>query len=236
VGGHALRALACDGTPIRAENFGRELEPAPRDSTEDFHSPGIFAVSWTPGRQALALHGIAARLRLECGGLPPLSRGHRARASEGSAKNPPRGKFVRGVSYVAAKAATHKASEYVAASLRGLRQEAATHKAIREKEGAASSVLTESWYSNTRLRWPTEKNQKSRPLRKGLWVNSYGIHETSPALPFAKRLWVNSFGIHEKAGRGPVHSGWVCCGGHSMLCPYGISVRQCAPEIIPRGN
>jgi hypothetical protein len=47
--------------------------------------------------------------------------GHRARANEGSAIKPPKGKFVRGVSYVAAKAATHKASEYVAASLRGLR-------------------------------------------------------------------------------------------------------------------
>src|SRR5277367_4338772 len=30
--------------------------------------------------------------------------------TEGSAKNPPKGKFVRGVFYVAAKAATHKAN------------------------------------------------------------------------------------------------------------------------------
>jgi hypothetical protein len=44
----------------------------------------------------------------------------------------------------------------------GSGQEAATRRAIREKEGAASSAPTESWYSNTRLRWPTEKNQKSR--------------------------------------------------------------------------
>jgi hypothetical protein len=33
-----------------------------------------------------------------------------ARANEGSAKNPPKGKFVDGVLYVAAKAATHKAT------------------------------------------------------------------------------------------------------------------------------
>jgi len=32
-----------------------------------------------------------------------------ARENEGSAKNPPRGKFVEGVFYVAAEAATHKA-------------------------------------------------------------------------------------------------------------------------------
>jgi hypothetical protein len=59
-----------------------------------------------------------------------------------SAKNPPKGKSARGVSYVAAKAATHKA--------------------IREKEGAASSAPTESWCGNRRLRWPAEQNQKSR--------------------------------------------------------------------------
>jgi hypothetical protein len=47
---------------------------------------------------------------LGCGGLPPLSRGHPGRANEGSAKNPPKGKFVEGVFYVAAKAATHKAT------------------------------------------------------------------------------------------------------------------------------
>jgi len=33
------------------------------------------------------------------------------RSDESSAKNPPKGKFVKGVFYVAAKAATHKATE-----------------------------------------------------------------------------------------------------------------------------
>jgi hypothetical protein len=33
-----------------------------------------------------------------------------ARANECSAKNPPKGKFVEGVLYVAAEAATHKAT------------------------------------------------------------------------------------------------------------------------------
>jgi len=47
---------------------------------------------------------------LECGGKPPLSRTHLARANEGSAKNPPKGKFVEGVLYVEAEAATHKAT------------------------------------------------------------------------------------------------------------------------------
>jgi hypothetical protein len=32
------------------------------------------------------------------------------RANEGSAKNPPKGKFVEGIDYVAAEAATHKAT------------------------------------------------------------------------------------------------------------------------------
>ena len=58
---------------------------------------------------------------MECGGLPPLSRAHPAQANEGSAKNPPRGKFVRGVFYIAAKAATHKASRICTASFRELR-------------------------------------------------------------------------------------------------------------------
>jgi hypothetical protein len=33
-----------------------------------------------------------------------------ARANEGPARNPPKGKFLEGVLYVAAKAATHKAT------------------------------------------------------------------------------------------------------------------------------
>jgi hypothetical protein len=42
-----------------------------------------------------------------------------AEQMEGSAKSPPKGKVVRGIFYVAAEAATLKATEYVAASLRG---------------------------------------------------------------------------------------------------------------------
>jgi hypothetical protein len=38
--------------------------------------------------------------------------------TEGSAKNPPKVKVVRGFFFVAAKAATHKATEYVADALR----------------------------------------------------------------------------------------------------------------------
>ena len=46
------------------------------------------------------------------------------------------------------------------------------------------------------------RKSKEPALRKGLWVNPYGmspfgIHKTGPALPFAKALRVNSFGIHE---------------------------------------
>jgi hypothetical protein len=43
----------------------------------------------------------------------------RAEQMEGSAKSPPKGRFVTGVFYVAAKAATHKDTKYVAATLRG---------------------------------------------------------------------------------------------------------------------
>jgi len=38
-----------------------------------------------------------------------------ARANEGPARNPPKGKFLEGVLYVAAKAATHKAATHKAA-------------------------------------------------------------------------------------------------------------------------
>jgi len=74
---------------------------------------------------------------------------HRGQANEGSAKNPPKGKFVEGAFYVAAKAATHKADP---GSLRTVMRSA------KEKIKRAGGTL-------------------ALPFAKRLWVNSFGIRE-----------------------------------------------------------
>jgi hypothetical protein len=94
---------------------------------------------------------------LECGGLPPLSWAHQERANEGSAKNPPKGKLVEGVFYIAAKAATHKA----------------TPSSLRTVTGSAKEKIKRAGGTP----FDCAEDKPALPFAKRLWVNSFGMRE-----------------------------------------------------------
>jgi hypothetical protein len=171
---------------------------------------------------------------------------HEGRKNEGSAKKPPKGKFVRGVFFPALTGwANFCHASGVGPGMHRLRKHAGVVRLPgRPDEGSAKNPPKGKCVEDVLLMSRLKPRTTKLPKPKGKFVEDVlfmsRLNPRPTKLPnmsrlgFTKGLWVNSAGIHEKRVSATLLANIVqdtkraldalsasICGGHSMLCPYG---------------
>jgi hypothetical protein len=171
---------------------------------------------------------------------------HERRKNEGSATNPPKGKFVRGVFFPALTGwANFCHASGVCPGAHRLRKHAGVVRLPgRPDEGSAKNPPKGKFVEDVLFMSRLKPRPTKLPKPKGKFAEGVVFMSRLKPRPtklpnmsrlgFTKGLWVNSDGIHGKPSVGHPPRDIVrdtkcaldelspsICGGHSMLCPYG---------------